>query len=341
VKYSLVSTVLNDRSGVEAFFHAVYSQTRLPGEIVIVDGGSHDGTWEALELEARSPRSAVPVVVRQVIGCNVARGRNLAIEAAKGSIIVSTDIGCNWDPEWFEELVKPFEEDGGENIDVVVGSWAVLESDAKSGWARIEFARRYPFRLEATPASLGINRSIAYRRHVWEKVGGYPQDLTLAADDVVFDLMIRQPKWGFRFAAAPKVRCYWERHATLAQFAKEERRNFYGAAEAGIWMRHFVLVSGRIVFEVLSLGLGLVFLIATSWVWPAIAVIAMGLFSLLVRIRSLAPAARRLKAGGVKHRWPRLIVFEYWTKIQGMEGYWFGIWNGRRQCEQTRRRLMG
>lgn len=339
--YSLVSTVLNDHLGVEAFFQAIAQQTRLPDEILIVDGGSRDGTWEALQKEARAPRTGVEVVVAQEAGCNVARGRDLAIGASRGDVIVSTDIGCQWDPEWFAELVAPFEQDGGDRIDVVIGSWAVRESDAKSDWALVEFARRYPFRLEATPRSLGINRSIAYRRTVWEKVGGYPEDLTLAADDVVFNQIIRQPKWGFRFAAAPIVRCYWERHQTLAQFAREERRNFFGAAEAGIWMRHFLLVTSRLVFEALSLGLGFALLFATGWIGVALTLIGLGLLSVLARIRTLAPAAGRLRAAGVNHHWIRLIIYEYWTKIRCMQGYWSGIWTGSRQCLDTRRRLRG
>jgi hypothetical protein len=222
---------------------------------------------------------------------------------------------------------------------VVIGSWAVRVEDAKSDWARVEYARRYPFKLEAAPESLGINRSIAYRRSVWEKVGGYPQDLTLAADDVVFDMILRQPKWGFRFAAAPKVRCYWERHTTLAQFAKEERRNFYGAAEAGIWLRHFILVTGRLIAEPVALLGGLVLLLVPGWQLLGLALLVAAGLSVLGRIRALAPAARRLRELGVGHRWARMLAFEYWTKIRGMQGYWQGMWNGARQCWKTRQRL--
>jgi glycosyltransferase involved in cell wall biosynthesis len=336
--YSLVSTVLNDAAGVELFFESMGRQTRLPDEIVIVDGGSTDGTWEALKAEAQAPRFASTVIVEKESGCNVARGRDLAIERSKGEIIVSTDIGCQWNPEWFAEQIVPFEGDGGNGVDVVIGSWAVRKEDAKSDWALVEFARRYPFRLEATPESLGINRSIAYRKSVWEKVGGYPQDLTLAADDVVFDMIIRQPKWGFRFDCAPKVRCYWERHETLAQFAKEERRNFFGAGEARIWLKHAILVSGRLAFEALSLVLGIAFL-AANLVIPALALFLIFILSFCARIRTLGAASSRLKQLEIKGRWRKLLAFEYLTKVRGMQGYFSGILNGSKHCRQTRMRL--
>lgn len=337
MRYSIVSTVLNDCIGVEAFFAAMARQTRHSCEIVIVDGGSSDGTWEALQQEAKNPRSSVPVVTKAEPGCNVARGRDLAIEMSRGSIVVSTDVGCEWDPAWFEELVAPLEQEG--DVDVVIGSWAVRLEHAKSDWARVEFARRYPFRLEATPDSLGINRAIAYKKSVWKKVGGYPQDLTLAADDVVFDMIIRQQKWGFRFTAASDVRCYWERHTTLSQFAKEERRNFYGAAEAGIWKKHFILVSGRLLVEAGSAILGFSLLFIPALRWYGVPLLALLVVALLARARTLAPCAERLKEYGVGMRWIRLFAFEYWTKIQGMTGYWHGIWAGRRKCLRTRHRI--
>jgi glycosyltransferase involved in cell wall biosynthesis len=339
IMVSLVTTVLNDRRGAEIFIVQMAAQTRRPDEIVIVDGGSNDGTWEYLQsLDAEMTRT-VNIVTHQEVGCNVARGRDLAIGRATGNLIVSTDVGCKWDSEWLEELVAPLEQDYAGEVDVVIGSWAVRLEDAKSDWALVEFARRYPFRMEATPGSLGINRAIAYRREVWEKVGGYPQDLTLAADDVVFDMIIRQSKWGFRFAAAPIIRCYWERHKRLVQFGKEERRNFYGAAEAGIWLKHFVFVAGRICVEAAALVSTVVLVCVPELAAVALVPMAVFLVSIVTRLRALAPAAARLREMGVKSRWLKLLAFEYLTKIRGMQGYWSGMWNGARHCAATRKRL--
>lgn len=337
--FSLVTTVLNDLAGVEVFLRRMSEQTVSPDEIVIVDGGSTDGTWELLQHEAPQSSDGMKLSVDQEIGCNVARGRDLAIEISTGNIIVSTDVGCEWDAEWFAELIRPIQDDY--EIDVVVGSWAVRESDAKSDWARVEFARRWPFRLEAQSDSLSINRAIAYRRHVWERVGGYPQDLSLAADDVVFDMLIRKPKFGFKFAAAPKVRCYWERHETLNQFCKEERRNFFGAGEAKIWGKHFVLVTGRMLAEAVCVfaGIGMLFTPVTFWLGGGL--IGLVIVSIGLRIKSLWPSVRRLQNLNVNHPLLRTLWFDYRTKIWGMWGYLKGRINGARQCGDTRQRLWG
>ena len=331
--------MLNDAVGVRTFFQAMARQTLLPTELVIIDGGSDDGTWELLKDEAEKNDRSYHLIVGQDIGCNVARGRDLAIEKANHDVIVSTDVGCEWDPQWFEELLQPMKDDP--SVDVVIGSWAVRLNDAKSDWARVEFARRWPFRLEATPDSLGINRAIVYKKTVWKTVGGYPQDLTLAADDVVFDMIIRKPEFGFKFAAAPKVRCYWERHETLKQFCKEERRNFFGAGEAQIWSRHFVLVTGRMLVEMVLILAAVILAFVPGGFWFALVALLMALASVCLRIRSLWPAIERLKEMKIGFPLIRVLWFDYQTKIWGMRGYAKGWINGARQCLETRRRLWG
>jgi len=65
-------------------------------------GNSTIGTREFLQKESAAERPW-KLVLLQDPRCNVARGINLAIAAAGFEIIASTDIGCEWDPEWLEE----------------------------------------------------------------------------------------------------------------------------------------------------------------------------------------------------------------------------------------------
>ena len=48
MKVTLIATVLNAGDHVGGFLASVAAQTRRPDEVVIVDGGSTDGTLEAL-----------------------------------------------------------------------------------------------------------------------------------------------------------------------------------------------------------------------------------------------------------------------------------------------------
>jgi len=333
IMVTLVSTVFNDRTGLKNLFGAMEDQTLPPDEIVIVDAGSNDGTWELLQEEQnRRDRPWKMVAICQPI-CNVARGRNLAIEAARGEIIVSTDIGCDWDAEWLEELVRPLESNPA--IGLVIGSWLVKKGDLHGQWAMVEWAMKGDQRLEATAKSYSSSRSIAYRKTCWEALGRYPEDLTFAGDDALFHFLIEKaevPRVG-----APKVRCYWHRHSTLQGFLKESYRYGIGAGEAGVFLKDAVLVGARMGFEVVCLASALILLP----IYPIVGLVAilLGLASLALRLKALMPAARRLKAEGVCFPLAKVFVFIYLNKLHWIRGVIHGWLAGAKKCEVARSRI--
>jgi len=330
---SLVSTVLNDREGLIIFFEQMEAQTRQPDEIVIVDGGSKDGTWELLQDYAVSGAIALRCI--QEISCNVARGRNLAIQKTAHDLIASTDIGCAWDAEWLEELIAPLEADP--EVDYVIGSWSVPPETVHTAWAKTEYVLRNGHRFEAQPEANATSRSIAYHKRAWLAVGGYPEDLTLAADDTVFDLLLK--KHQFKAAATGTVRCYWHRFQHLRQYLKEERRNFYGDGEALIRRKHFVLVGGRLCLEAVGL-LGLMM----AWIYPVhlwlgLVLFGLALLSVIQKITRFQYKAKQLAQLEVNFALGRLLLFDYLAKLNGLSSYIAGVWHGTQHCQQCRVRL--
>ena len=107
MKFTLVTTCLNEMRSLPRWREDLERQTRQPDEIVIIDAQSTDGTTEALRHWAEQDQR----VKLRVEKCNAARGRNLAIAMATHEHIVSTDMGVRLDPRWFEEIVRPFETD--------------------------------------------------------------------------------------------------------------------------------------------------------------------------------------------------------------------------------------
>lgn len=210
---TLVTTAYNESKTIERFLGSVAQQSILPDEFIIVDGGSTDDTAERIRrLSEESPRLNVKLI--QSNGrINIAQGRNLAIEQAKNDIIAVTDAGCLLDSNWLATITAPLLSDPA--VDVV-GGWY-------EAWAETAFEKRVAEAItipveEINPADfLPSSRSIAFRRPCWRKVGGYPEWLTLSAEDTVLDIEMR--KAGCRFVFEPRAVVRWRPRANWKDVA--------------------------------------------------------------------------------------------------------------------------
>jgi GT2 family glycosyltransferase len=211
VRVSVVATVLDERRALPAFLAALRGQFRPPDELVVVDGGSEDGSYELL-LEEAAARPELRV--ERAPGANISEGRNLAIRAAGGTVIAVTDAGTVAEPDWLDRLVKPFEDDP--------------EVGVASGWFRPGGGTRFERALGAiiTPHLLEVraetllpsSRSVAFTKSLWDRVGGYPEWLS-HCEDLVFDLEAR--RHGARFAFQPDAVVTWTTRSSLPQFFRQ------------------------------------------------------------------------------------------------------------------------
>ncbi len=133
-KFSLVTTVFNEASRLENSLNDIENQSVKPFEIIIVDAGSGDGTWEL--LNERKKTSTIPYILLQEKSCNVATGRNIAIKNASCDLIVSTDFGCRYHKNWLKSLITPFE---NPEIQVVGGAYTVNDDELDTIAARADY----------------------------------------------------------------------------------------------------------------------------------------------------------------------------------------------------------
>jgi len=227
---SLVVTMKNERPSLESFLASVYSQSRMPDEIVIVDGGSHDGTAELLLDHER--RLGGRLVVLQAPGTNIAAGRNIGIERARGPLLAITDAGTVLDRRWLEQLVAPLADTG------TAVSSGFFEPGGTSWFERTLSTIITPQREDVRADSfLPSSRSVAFRKDWWQRVGGYPQWLQ-HCEDLVFDLALRDA--GAEFAFAPDAVVSWTARSSLRAFFRQYFLYARGDGHARLWPQRHV-----------------------------------------------------------------------------------------------------
>ena len=207
---SLIITVLNERETFPLWLESIKEQIKQPDEIVIVDGGSVDGTWEWLQKVTFPNMQAI-----KEIG-NIAHGRNSAIRYAKGDVIAVTDAGCIYHPKWLENMTTPLLTEGIDFVASAFGPWLKAE-DALLTYGIASATIPRPGEFHGAPW-FASSRSVAFRKKVWEKAGGYPEWIPYS-EDIVFDLKVK--KMGCRELYLNKTLVFWRPRTTLGGYWRQ------------------------------------------------------------------------------------------------------------------------
>ncbi|MFP5207032.1 MAG: glycosyltransferase [Acidobacteriota bacterium] len=187
---SIVVTVLNEAEDIGRVVPSLLAQQPPAAEVVVVDGGSTDGTWEWLvEAQARDPRlRAIRDETCNLKFCAgpVSRGRNVAIAAARSAIVACADAGCTYAPDWLVNLTAPLAAGVAE---YALGGSCVDPAGA-SLWD-IASAPFFSIKLAPDePTKSCTARSMAFTRALWERIGRFPESV-LVGEDTLFDAAAR------------------------------------------------------------------------------------------------------------------------------------------------------
>ena len=162
---------------LDGLIEALSAQRDVDAEVIIVDNGSTDETWQTL-LRHCDKGTLRLKVLRLPFHDGPAVPRNTAASLARGSIIAFTDDDCLPTPVWLSELLARFDDD----TVVVQGQTLPRPGEWEGPWGRS---------LAVTgPTGLYETANLAVRREALLEVGGFPRDRMLSGrpfgEDVVF-----------------------------------------------------------------------------------------------------------------------------------------------------------
>jgi glycosyltransferase involved in cell wall biosynthesis len=254
MKFSFIATVFNEEKNIGSFLDSLLNQTKKPDEIVIVDGGSKDKTYEILKNYSRKNKL---IKVYQEKGSNIARGRNVAISKAKGEVILVSDAGCILDKDWIKDTLKYFPKE-----DIVAGSYKGIVKN------NFEYFQNLLTIKKVDRPSRMSSRNIVFKKKCWTEVGGYPEKSLTGEDN---RLVINFMEKGYKVKVNPKKLIAWDMRPTLSKFSKQYY--LYGKGDRmqenlwkrtlkknlimilGFWFYLLIFLISAFIFPILSLGL--------------------------------------------------------------------------------------
>jgi len=257
---TVIVTVYNDRAELAQLLPALAAQTVAPHEVIVVDGGSTDGTLELLESWRESADAPVRLMVEP--GVNISAGRNIGIAAAATEWVACTDAGCRPVPGWLEAFDR-----ARDGRDLVTGIYTV---DGENAFERALSVALYPAADETgdipptvaawhklfgkrMQAEFASARSMAFSKRAWEAVGGFPENV-YAGEDPALSLAIMEA--GFPGVLEPGAAVGWRPRATWRANARMYRNYSRGMVRFGSRNRHYARMAAWLgaPFLVLSGG---------------------------------------------------------------------------------------
>lgn len=259
---SVVATVLNEAEDIPRLVESLLALDPPAAEIVIVDGGSRDGTWEWLHAAAQK-HPTLRVIRDETCSLKftpgpVSKGRNVAIASAKTDLIASADAGCIYEPNWLEELIAPLV--NGETEYSLGGSCLALKEATVWDLASAPFLG-VKLSLEVTNKSCTA-RSMAFTRGLWQRIGGFPENVLLS-EDTLFDIEAKKRT----SPAFVRARALYHPRNSFRSACRQLGRYALGDGILGVRKNRLARNAARCVAEISVLA-------ALPWTWIPFAAVA-------------------------------------------------------------------
>lgn len=239
-KLSLITTVFNEQNTIIKFLQSVFEQSKLPDEIIIVDGGSTDNTLSEISKFKFPKIENTPNIKILFKKGNRSIGRNEAIKNAKGEIILSSDAGNVLDKYWIENIIKPF---NNKQVDVVAGYYKGVSKNIfqKSLIPYVLVMEDKINEKEFLPAA----RSMAFKKTIWKKAGGFDERLS-HNEDYAFAHKLKAIN--AKIAFEKKAIVNWIPRKNLKEAFIMFFRFAFGDGESGILRDKVLLIFARCTF---------------------------------------------------------------------------------------------
>lgn len=248
LKITLIVSVLNEEQTIQLLLKAIHKQTRLPDELIIVDGGSQDRTITLIEeffkTHPLASQTSLKFTLKTLPKSNRSLARNWAIKNARHDLIAITDAGCIPQPTWLKKLIKKYQETQSN----IVGGYFYGLPETPFEQAVVSYTLEMPGKINPKNF-IPTTRSVLLTKQTWEKLGGFNEKLSLNED---FEFFYKAKQQNLKFAFTKDALVGWLPRRNLVEFSKMIFRFAQGDVQAGIIRSKVQLLFGRYILVILA-----------------------------------------------------------------------------------------
>ncbi len=241
---SIIVAARNEEENLHRLLPALVAQTYPHFEIIIVNDRSTDKT-SAVVTSFQQKHKNLKLIEVSASPADMPPKKNAlaqGIKASKGDILCFTDADCIPARQWVGELVSLFDPKTG----MVVG-YSPYDDSLQTGLPEAGFRKGLFWKfiayeeLKAAGWSAGsiawrkgwlcTGRNLAYRRTVYDEVGGYEKiKASVSGDDDLFlQLVRRETAWRIRYSFSQDSFVKTIPPATFLAFIEQRKRHFSAA----------------------------------------------------------------------------------------------------------------
>jgi biofilm PGA synthesis N-glycosyltransferase PgaC len=264
---SIIVPAYNESEVIQASLSSLLELRYPYYEIIAVDDGSSDGTYDKMR-EFEGNHYGVRVSVYRKENSGKADTLNYGIRRSRAPIVVCMDSDSRLTPEALRYAVAHFADP---NVGAVAGNvkvinrhniWTKLQAlEYIEGLNIVRKAQAFFRSVNVIPGPMGI-----FRRTAIEATGGYDSD-TFAED---FDMTVKILAAGWKINYEPKAVAYTEAPEELLDVIKQRYRWSRGILQALRKQKRLLMQSDGTITTPLSLW----YMIFEGLVWPAMNIFA-------------------------------------------------------------------
>jgi glycosyltransferase involved in cell wall biosynthesis len=216
MKNAIIIPVKNEKRGLSELIQLLRKQISDKDEIIFVDAGSTDGTQEILR-QASNDCEQIKLIISP--GAFPGKARNIGIQNTDADIIIQIDGGNLPDYLWVNKLSSPV---ASCRADYAWGNFKILPVMKRVFGLSFDIGKVYVcsfFRDRDSRNSMAGGSCTAYKRWIWEKVGGFPE-WTPVAEDKLFAKKVQN--FNVKAVFVKDAYIYWQLGPRLIDIIKRQ-----------------------------------------------------------------------------------------------------------------------